>query len=41
MDTPVALARTIIEHHSLTLGGPFVQLLNTDELEFGASAVMP
>ncbi|MDM8349348.1 cysteine hydrolase family protein [Pseudomonas sp. sp1636] len=41
MDTPVASAQTIIEHHNLTLGGPFVQLLSTDELQFGSPARMP
>ncbi|MEX6501053.1 cysteine hydrolase family protein [Pseudomonas zhanjiangensis] len=41
MDTPVASAQTIIEHHNLTLGGAFVQLQDTDELAFACALATP
>lgn len=34
MDTPLLPAPIIIEHHNVTLNGPFVRLLNTEEIVF-------
>jgi len=34
MDTSVLSAKTIIEHHNLTLKGPFVTLVNTADFQF-------
>lgn len=34
MDTPVLSAQAIIEHHNLTLNGPFVRLLSTAACQF-------
>lgn len=34
MDTPVLPASAIIEHHNLTLNGPFVRLLSTADCHF-------
>lgn len=34
MDTPVLSAKSIIEHHNLTLNGPFARLLNTMDCQF-------
>lgn len=34
MDTPALPAKAIIEHHNATLGGAFVKLLNTADVQF-------
>jgi nicotinamidase-related amidase len=34
MDTPVLSAQNIIDHHNLTLSGPFVKLVSTAECAF-------
>ncbi len=34
MDTPVLQAKAIIEHHNMTLNGPFVKLANTADFHF-------
>lgn len=34
MDTPALPASAIVEHHNQTLGGPFVRLQSTAELQF-------
>lgn len=34
MDTPALPAKAIIEHHNVTLNGPFVKLLNTTDFQF-------
>ncbi len=34
METPILSAKTIIDHHNLTLNGPFVRLMDTADIRF-------